>query len=130
MILFTRLYSVDCAESRLVVVSPHPVEAIENLVGPVALSILFLHRSIRPPQMMGKRPPLHVPPCRIASLSFHPPPKQSFGWLLCFFFEWQPPKIDAPSISQFFAGCHWGTPIKGFHHSKPEPVRRVPAIGS
>ena len=64
-----------------------------------------------------------------------PPPsstswKQLFGWLLCFFFEWQPPKTDAPSISQFFAGCHWGTPIKGFRHSKPEPVRRVPEIGS
>ncbi len=28
---------------------------------------LFLCCSIRPPQMMGKRPPLHVPPCRIAS---------------------------------------------------------------
>ncbi len=89
---------------------------------------LSLRRSIRHPQMMGKRPPLHVLPCCIASPTSHPPPKSSFGGLLCSFIEWQPPKTDAPSISQFFAGCHWGAPIKLFHHSEPKPVRRVPAM--
>ena len=78
---------------------------------------------------MGKRPPLHFPPCRIASPTSHPPPKSSFGWLLRSFIEWQPPKTDALSISQLFAGCHWGAPIKLFRHSEAKRVRRVPAMG-
>ncbi len=34
------IYSVNCADSRLVVVSPHPLEAIKNQ-GPVALSVFI-----------------------------------------------------------------------------------------
>ena len=109
---FSCVFSAARTNFWLVVVSPHPLEAIENQ-GPVALSFLFLRRSIRPPQMMGKRPPLHVPPCRIASPTSHPPPKSSFGWLLRSFIEWQPPKTDAPSISQFFAACHLGHSNQG-----------------
>ena len=123
---FTTLYSVDCANSWLVVVSPHPLEAIKNR-GPVTLSLfLFFRRSIRPPQMTGKRPPPHVPPSRVASPTSHPPPTSLFGWLLRSFIEWQPPKTDAPPISQFFDGCHWGAPIKGSRRSKPEPGRLAP----
>ena len=60
---------------------------------------LFLRRSIRPPQMMGKRPPLHVPPGRIASLTSHPPPTPSFGWLLRLPVKWRPSKAGAPPVS-------------------------------
>ena len=59
-----------------------------------------------------------------------PPPQPTFGWLLCLFTKWRPPKTDAPPISQFFDGCHWGSPIKGSCHSKPEPGQRLPAVGS
>ena len=86
-ILFTRLYSVGCADSRLVVVSPHPLEAIENQ-GPVALSFfifsfaLFNPRkrrvNILPHTFRPVASPLQLPP---------PPPTPLLGWLLVVLIE-------------------------------------------
>ena len=50
--------------------------------------------------------------------------------MLCLLKKWRPPKTDAPPISQFFDGCHWGAPIKGSCHSEPKPGQRAPAVGS
>ena len=59
-----------------------------------------------------------------------PPPQPTFGWLLCILTKRRPPKTNAPPISQFFDGCHWGAPIKGSCRSEPETGRRAPAVGS
>ncbi len=104
-----------------------PIYSKQSKVKAPTLSLfLFFRRSIRPPQMAGKRPPPHVPPGCIASPTSHPPPTSSFGWLLHSFIKWQPPKTVAPPISQFFYGCHWGAPIKLLHSSEPKPGHSVP----
>jgi hypothetical protein len=72
-----------------------------------------------------------VPPwSRLITNAPPPPPHSTFGWLLCLLTKRRPPKTNAPPISQFFDGCHWGAPIKGSCRSEPEPGRRAPAVGS
>ena len=73
----------------------------------------------------------HIPPrSRLITNAPPLPPQPNFGWLLCLLKKRRPPKTDAPPISQFFDGCHWGAPIKGSCHSEPKPGRRAPAVGS
>jgi hypothetical protein len=61
-----------------------------------------------------------------ASLLKHPPPPPtlSFGWLLHFLNDVQPPKVWALPISLFLDGSRFGTPSKGISH-----VNRKTATG-
>ena len=93
-------------------------------------SLYFFRRPICRPKRQEK-----VLPTRSASVASHhqrppPPPQPNFGWLLCLLKKRRPPKTDAPPISQFFDGCHWGAPMKRSCHSEPKPGRRAPAVGS
>jgi hypothetical protein len=81
-----RLYSFDCANSWLVVVSLHPLEAIENQ-GPVALSVLIFSSLYSTTPNDGQTSSPHVPPGRVASPTSHPPPTSLLGWLLRSFIE-------------------------------------------
>jgi hypothetical protein len=70
--------------------------------------------------------PPSLPSPSFVSLLKHTPPLQtpSFGWLLHFLNDWQPPKAWAVPISLFLDGSHFGTPSKGTSRINP-----VPAIG-
>jgi hypothetical protein len=51
-----------------------------------------------------------------------PPPTLSFGWLLHFFNDWQPPKAWAPPISLFQNGSSFGAPSKGTSRVDCKPI--------
>jgi hypothetical protein len=119
------LYSFDWADSQLVVVSPHLLEAIESQ-GPVAFSIfIFLTLYLTPPN--GGQ--MSSPTCSARSHCLSSIPSTAdiiVRWLLRSFIKWQPPKTMDPPISHFFYGCHLGTPINLFRCSDPEPERLAP----
>ena len=92
-------------------------------------SLYFFVAPFAAPNDRKKSSP-RVPPRSRLITNLPPPPQPNFGWLLCLLKKRRPPKTDAPPISQFFDGCHWGAPIKGSCHSEPKPGRRAPAVYS
>jgi hypothetical protein len=97
---------------------------------PLLSLFLFFVRSIcRPKQWVNvlttpsapAASPLQRPP---------PPPPPTYGWLLYSPIKWQPPKAGALSISHFFDGCRFGSPIRGISCSEHEPSRPAPAVDS
>ena len=98
------------------------------MVRPLSLSIFVIS--------FGDRPTINQTPSLTRSARSHrlsnapPPPTLSFGWLLHRPTEQQPSKTDAPPISQFFDGRHFGAPNKGTKRSARQPGRWASPLGS
>ena len=96
--------------------------------GPVPLSLFFVAPFAA--QDDRKRFSQRVPPrSRLMKLP-PPPPQPTFGWLLCLLTKRRPPKVEAPPISQFFDGCHFGAQNKGKESGENEPRPLAPAQDS
>ena len=121
----TLLYPIVVADFWLVVVSPHPLEAIETH-GPNSFSYLFFcHSTRRLKQRVNILPhTFHL----VASHLKLPPYCMRHRSVGCC--TKQPPKTRAPPLSQFFDRFHLGAPNKGIRRSVQEPGCQGPDVDS
>ncbi len=67
---------------------------------------------------------------RTVSPPSNPLPTLTFGWLLYSPIKWWPTKVEDPSFSLFFDGCHFGAPCKGNGAAWTSLPHRKPAYDS